>query len=286
MALIPPVSKISPRLIRVLGCNPGPMTLQGTNTYIIGSGQRRILFDTGDSNVPDYIGHLRQVILDERILINDIIVSHWHHDHVGGVDDVLDVIENRDSCKVWKYQRTDAPEPTLKNGNFHELKNGQKFMIDGATLEVLHTPGHTTDHVILVLHEENSLFSGDCILGEGTTVFEDLYEYMKSLHIIQTAKPTVIYPGHGNIINDPMERIALYISHRNQREAQIMNVLEEHPNVAFNEMDLVKQIYKDTPEHLWNAAAYNVNHHLRKLTVEKKIVKEEDCWKFVPMASL
>nr|XP_019563206.2 beta-lactamase-like protein 2 homolog [Aedes albopictus] len=286
MATIAPITKISPRLIRVLGCNPGPMTLQGTNTYIIGTGERRILLDASDENVPEYIGHLKKVISDERILINDIIVSHWHHDHIGGVDEVLDVIENKDSCKVWKYPRSDAPETTLRNANIHHLEHGQKFSIEGATLEVIHTPGHTTDHVVLVLHEDNSLFSADCILGEGTTVFEDLYEYMKSLQVIQDAKPSVIYPGHGNIILDPVERIAQYISHRNQREAQIMAVFQQQPTTLFDEMDLVREIYKDTPEHLWKAAAYNVSHHLQKLHKEKRISLDGDRWKLVPQASL
>uniref|UniRef100_A0A023EPT1 Beta-lactamase-like protein 2 homolog n=1 Tax=Aedes albopictus TaxID=7160 RepID=A0A023EPT1_AEDAL len=286
MATIAPITKISPRLIRVLGCNPGPMTLQGTNTYIIGTGKRRILLDASDENVPEYIGHLKKVISDERILINDIIVSHWHHDHIGGVDEVLDVIENKDTCKVWKYPRSDAPETTLRNANIHHLEHGQKFSIEGATLEVIHTPGHTTDHVVLVLHEENSLFSADCILGEGTTVFEDLYEYMKSLQVIQDAKPSVIYPGHGNIILDPVERIAQYISHRNQRETQIMAVFQQQPTSMFDEMDLVREIYKDTPEHLWKAAAYNVSHHLQKLHKEKRISHDGDRWKLVPQASL
>ncbi|XP_058834503.1 beta-lactamase-like protein 2 homolog isoform X2 [Topomyia yanbarensis] len=277
MAMIPPVTRISPRLIRILGCNPGPMTLQGTNTYLIGTGQRRILLDTGEPSVPEFIGNVKQTLRDERIVINDIIVSHWHHDHIGGVEDVLNVLENKDSCKVWKYPRTDAQEPVLLNANV--LKNGQKFQIDGATLEVIHTPGHTTDHIILLLHEENSIFSGDCILGEGTSVFEDLHDYMNSLKIIQKLKPTVIYPGHGNIIQDPAERLTHYINHRKQREVQIMTILEKQPYVKFTEMDLVSEIYKDTPEHLWAAAAFNVNHHLRKLAIEKRIVQEGDYWK-------
>lgn len=286
MATIPPVTKISPRLIRILGCNPSSMTLQGTNTYLIGSGKRRILLDASDANVPNFIGYLKQVIFNERILINDIIISHWHHDHIGGVDEVLDAIDNKDSCKVWKYRRSDAPEVTLKNANILELQHGQLFNIEGATLEVIHTPGHTTDHIVLMLHEDNSLFSADCILGEGTSVFEDLHDYMKSLQIIQDFNPTVIYPGHGNIIYDPVERIAQYISHRNQREVQIMSVLEQQPGASFDEMDIVKQIYKETPESLWKAAAYNVNHHLKKLLVEGKIYQDGTRWKLKPQASL
>lgn len=106
-------------------------------------------------------------------------------------------------CNIWKYPRTDAEDvypEVLGDFKLQPLQNEQIFSIDGVKLQVIHTPGHTTDHCILFLNETKEIFSGDCILGEGTAVFEDLFDYMKSLELIINENPTTIYPGHGNII--------------------------------------------------------------------------------------
>uniref|UniRef100_A0A6M2DUH4 Beta-lactamase-like protein 2 homolog n=1 Tax=Xenopsylla cheopis TaxID=163159 RepID=A0A6M2DUH4_XENCH len=299
-AIIPPVTRISSKIIRVLGCNPGEMTLQGTNTYIIGTGSKRILIDTGDAGVEKYIQNLQGVMKENKFVFSDIILTHWHHDHIGGVESILN-LEGNKGCRVWKHPRTDIVEDGTSYGNlyFMPLKNKQDINVEGATLEVYHTPGHTTDHVVLLLNEQQiskdkgtskeqddsvAVFSGDCILGEGTAVFEDLYDYMKSLYYILSLKPTIIYPGHGNIVQDPVERIEYYIQHRNERERQIMAYFESNPDKLLNTLDIVKNVYVGISESLWPAASVNVSQHLNKLRREnrvyEKVVKGEHLWSY------
>lgn len=273
MALIPAVTRLSSSVIRILGCNPSPMTLQGTNTYLLGSGNRRILIDTGDEDVPQYIEHLNDVLKQEKASIDTILLTHWHHDHVGGVKSILGTALAHNDCRVFKYGRTDAPDvcPEIPaHIKLHPLAHNQEFATEGAKVKVVHTPGHTTDHVVLAM-SEGTLFSGDCILGEGTAVFEDLFEYMKSLEKILDIKPQRIFPGHGNVIEEPIGKIEYYINHRNQREAQILQYFVQRPKDRWQAMDVVREVYKETPENLWPAAAYNVDHHLSKLAKEGKL---------------
>ncbi|CAG9784641.1 unnamed protein product [Diatraea saccharalis] len=285
-ATIPAISKLSTRIIRILGCNPGPMTLQGTNTYLIGTGKNRILIDTGDKDVNEYQQNLAKVVQSEQINIEHIVVTHWHHDHIGGVENIYGTIASKHP-KVWKHKKheTDAPDNDVPESiPMCWLMDGQEIKVEGATVKVHHTPGHTTDHIVLTLLDENILFSGDCILGEGTAVFEDLYTYMISLQKILDLKPNSIYPGHGNIVEDPIPKIEYYIEHRKQREEQILEALRTNPDKQMTEMDLVRIIYTETPEHLWSAAAYNVNHHLIKLTKENIIknvnINGENRWQY------
>lgn len=161
---------------------------------------------------------------NENATISDIILTHYHYDHIGGVKNVLECLDNVNGswtrflificvcnqillfieCKIWKHPRSDEEDsyPEFLNGlKLYPLTNGQIFCTDGVKeLKVLHTPGHTTDHCILFIPETKELFSGDCVLGEGSAVFEDLYTYMKSLNLILNQSPSIIYPAHGNIL--------------------------------------------------------------------------------------
>lgn len=268
VAVIPTVTRLSPRVIRVLGCNPSPMTLQGTNTYLVGTGPKRLLVDSGEGGIPEWRDALSGVLREEKCRVSHLLLTHWHPDHVGGVGEVLGLCQD---VTVYKWPRQELAEPRCLEGvPVTQLQEGLQLEVEGAGVTVHHTPGHSTDHVVLHLREENAVLSGDCILGEGTAVFESLHHYMASLDRILSLSPSLIYPAHGNVVEDPIPKIQYYIKHRQEREAQVLACLAS----SLTSMQIVKTIYTDTPEHLHRAAENNVVHHLKKLQVEGKVEQE------------
>ncbi|RWS16810.1 hypothetical protein B4U79_12821 [Dinothrombium tinctorium] len=275
-AFVPSISKLSERVIRVLALNPGMMTLQGTNTYILGKGKRRFLLDTGDGTKPEYIELLKTTLAANDSIIEAIIVTHWHNDHIGGLSSILNAFKN--DYKVYKVI---DKHDDCKDLKLYPVKDNQIFKLEDITLRLLHTPGHTEDHLAVYLEEEKALFSGDCILGEGTSVFTDLWSYMNSLRRFLSLKMNVIYPGHGPIIENPIEKVNEYILHRERREQQILNCLPHEKSEAIAIESLVEVVYKDTPIQLHSVAANNARLHLAKLVKEGRVgITEGDYTKY------
>ncbi|KAH7138034.1 beta-lactamase-like protein [Dendryphion nanum] len=272
---LPAVEKLSERVIRVLGANPGKFTLQGTNTYIIGTGPSRLLLDTGEGK-PGWIASLKTVLHDEKISISHVLLSHWHHDHIRGVPDLL---SHSPDTKVYKRD----PEE-----GWEDIEDGKVFKTEGATLRAFHCPGHTKDHMAFVLEEEGAMFTADNVLGQGTAVFEDLATYLSSLASMQNEFKGRAYPGHGPVIKDGPAKIAEYIKHRKQREKQVLDVLAGEKEGGWSAIAIVKIIYKDYPESLWEPAKAGVLQILRKLESEGKVVweKDTDTWRLSGKAIL
>lgn len=266
---LPEVQRLSPACIRILGGNPGKFTLQGTNTYLVGTGTRRLLIDTGEGK-PSWIAALRKTLSEENAVISHALISHWHGDHQGGIKDLLALSAD---TKVLKNQPGDGQLG---------IADGQRFSVDGATLTAVHTPGHTVDHMVFVLDEEDALFTADNVLGHGTAVFEDLATYLASLDKMKDLFKGRAYPGHGPVIDDGPAKIKEYISHRQQREDQITQTLRSINDAtgiaAWEPMELVKVIYHDVPETLHLPAQGGVIQVLQKLEKEGKVSNKGGRW--------
>lgn len=270
-APLPAVERLSSACIRILGGNPGKFTLQGTNTYLVGTGRRRILIDTGEGR-PAWIDSLKSTLQEEGATVETALVSHWHRDHTGGIDDLLRIAPG---ATVYKND----PEPGQS-----AIKDGQMFHAEGVTLTASHTPGHTADHMVFVMEEEDAMFTADNVLGHGTAVFEDMAAYLGSLDKMQGLFSGRAYPGHGPVVEDGPGRIAQYMAHRRQREEQVLQTMRApgsgDETTAWTAMDVVKVVYRDVPEELHTAACGGVLQILDKLEGEGLVVRYgDDGWR-------
>lgn len=193
---------------------------------------------------------MQEVLKKENATIEHLLITHYHLDHLGGVTYVLNMLKALDtkgSSTIWKLPRAleDTKTTDLETKvQWQVLKDKQIVEVEGAKICVEYTPGHTTDHACFMLENEKVLFSGDCVLGEGTTLFEDLYSYLTTLKKMLAMNPKMIYPGHGPVIKEPEIVINHYINHRLKRENEILNVLQRNKkNITLSEMDIVKHLY-------------------------------------------
>jgi len=259
---LPDVDVWSDRVTVALGQNPGIFTGPGTNTYLVGTGRQRILLDTGSgvAAYPDVLARALQRAGCDGI--QEIVLTHGHVDHLGGVAQVR---ERFGDLRVSKQ-----PDPNDAAGlGFDAIRDGSVVRTEGATLRAVATPGHATDHLCFVLEEERSMFSGDNVLGVGTTVIPshggDLLDYMRSLERMLAEAPARIYPAHGPRIDDGVAKIREYIEHRGARERQILEALAQGDATIAT---VVERVYVDVPKVLHAAAAHSVAAHLGKLERE------------------
>jgi ribonuclease/clavin/mitogillin len=269
---MPEVAQWSDRVITVLGMNPGPFTGPGTNTFLIGSGRGRLLLDAGQG-VARHVELLATALDDAAsgARIETLALTHAHPDHMGGLE---------------KIRERFRPEAVLKKAwpkwdrdvEFEEIDDGSVLRVEGATLEAIATPGHADDHLCYYLVEEKALFTGDVVLGAGTTVIPrdgDLGDYLASLRRLLTIDAAVLYPAHGPAIHDPHRKIHEYLDHRALREKQILDAMTRGLHVVD---EIVQDVYVDVPTWLHSAAAVSVEAHLRKLVKEGVVSNTDGRW--------
>lgn len=258
-----PVSKLDELTVRVLAPNPSPMTLDGTNTYVVGapgSGEA-IVVDPG----PDDAEHRRrveQVLVDRDAACTVVAVTHHHVDHAAAARPWADAFG----------ARVAAPTPDVAGPGGAVVQSGTTLAAAGLGLDVVATPGHTRDHTAYRL-PTGALLSGDHVLGRGTSVVAhpdgDLAAYLDSLRRVLELGPDVLLPGHGPVLTtDPTAVLRYYLDHRNHRLRQILACLEDGPHTP---RELVVRIYADVDRSLWDAAEASTRAALEALHEEGRI---------------
>lgn len=228
-------------------------------------GPQRLLIDTGQG-YPEWANLVERVLRERSIHLSLVLLTHWHGDHTGGVKDLLRLYpELRDS--IYKH----SPEQSQQ-----AIRDEQVFLVEGATIRAVHSPGHSHDHMCFVLEEENALFTGDNVLGHGTSAVEELGTYMKTLRMLQSRRCAIGYPAHGIVLTNLAAKIAAELSQKTRREEQALKALAcggGSGGASLTVAELVVAMHgADVAEEIRRMALEPFVHEvLRKLAADEKV---------------
>ncbi len=233
----------------LLADNPGLMTLEGTNTWVL-RGPRSdelVIIDPG----PDDDEHIARVAGLGRIAL--VLISHRHGDHTDGIDKLVELTGATVRSAGSGFCR----------GMGGELVDGEVIDAAGLKIKVMATPGHTADSLSFLT--EDAVLTADTVLGRGTTVIDNedgsLTDYLESLHRLGGLGRRVVLPGHGPDLPSLEAVIAEYLAHREQRLDQVRAALKDLGDDA-TARQIVEHVYTDVDEKLWDAAEWSVQAQL------------------------
>ncbi len=252
---------VSARARVVLASNASPMTLDGTNTWVLAEPGARsvVVVDPG----PDDPAHLQAVLdsvaaADQRVAV--VLLTHRHPDHAEGARAFAELAG----------APVRALDPTLRLGS-EGLGGGQTVHVEGLDVRVVATPGHTADSLSFLLPADGSLLTGDTVLGRGWTVVAwpdgRLDAYLDSLRVLAdlAAAGSVqrVLPGHGPVVEDPAAVVEQYRTHRLERLSQVRRAVAQG---AATPAEVVATVYADVDRALWPAAELSVRAQLDYLS--------------------
>ena len=258
---MPEFAEIAPGVRRIVAPNPSMMTGPGTNTYLIGHAAIAVL-DPG----PAIPRHIDNIIAKSGAPIRWILATHTHPDHSPGVR----LLAEKTAAEVLgmpppagaHQDRTFVPTRELADG---DLVAGRDF-----ELQVVHTPGHASNHLCYRHRRLDWLFTGDHVIDGSTVVIDppdgNMRHYMESLARCNALGCAALAPGHGEVISDPKRAIDWIIQHRLQREAQVLAAINAHPGLS--SLELVPHVYPDIDAGLYRWAERSLLAHRLKLQEE------------------
>jgi glyoxylase-like metal-dependent hydrolase (beta-lactamase superfamily II) len=258
---------VESRIALIRAPNPSPMTLSGTNSYIIDCGNAEaICIDPGpriESHVDALIAHCERI----RCGLAWIALTHGHPDHAPAAA----LLRQRTKARIAAYEASGIARD-------RSLCDGDTIAAGEITLKTAAAPGHSADHVVFYEPREAALFTGDTVLGEGYVLITppdgDMRAYMQTLSRLsrEFASARTIFGGHGEPVREPAAKLLEYIEHRRARERQILDALESGKKTV---SDLVESIYAHTDRALWPAALQQVMAYLDALEREGRIRSEQ-----------
>lgn len=247
-------------ITRILAPNPGPFTGAGTNSYVVATGGEAVIIDPGPL-LGTHLDALRAAVTELTVV--GILVTHHHLDHSPAANPLA--------------AEYDVPSYGFGDyGGFQAtaaVADGDGVHVGTEMIQVLHTPGHTPDSMCFAVAD--GVFTGDTIKAGTTIVVEDMSSYMTTLDRLATLAPRRIYPGHGELIDDPPSVIAEYIAHRRQREEQVVAALSGGPLATIG---VVAAVYPYLEPALLPLAMQSAQAHLNKLIDDGRVSREGEEW--------
>lgn len=255
------VVQLSPLVRRITAPNPSTLTGPGTNSYIIGHKKIAVL-DPG----PVIASHINAILKATDNQIDYVVVTHTHDDHSPAAKVLAD---KTGALLIGATYHDDGYQDLTFHAN-QKIQHRELLSAEEWTLEAIHTPGHVGNHFCYLLKEEGMVFTGDHIM-EGSTVViippsGDMAEYMDSLRLLKKYPVKSLAPGHGHLIEQPIDTIDYLINHRLKREQKVIGALMKNGSISLNE--LTKNVYDDVDPSLHSIASISLWAHLIKLEKE------------------
>lgn len=245
----------------VLAPNPGPFTGPGTNTWVVTSHGESVIIDPGPV-IESHIAAIRATVSSTEV--RAVLVTHTHPDHA--------LAANRLAEDLGVPAIGSAAGPEFRPDRL--IADGEGVGFGGLEAVCVTTPGHTPDSVCFRVRD--ALFTGDHIMGGSTVVVEEMSDYLESLRKLHSTGLESLHPGHGPVIDAPDATIAEYISHRLEREGQILDAVGRG---AGSVGEIVVDVYRDVDSALHPLAATSVAAHLEKLSFEGLVeIESEPTW--------
>jgi glyoxylase-like metal-dependent hydrolase (beta-lactamase superfamily II) len=266
--------RLSPNVVRITAPNPGPMTGPGTNSYLVGDGERWTAIDPG----PAIEAHV-QALIDAAApgRIERILVTHTHRDHspaaalLAGATGAP-ILGRRPAHPEWQ----DAGfEPA------RELEHGERLALaPEVTLRVIHTPGHASNHLCYLFEQERLLFTGDHVMQGSTVVINppdgDMTAYLQALRGLLDIELDWLAPGHGFLVGQPHAVLQALIEHRLRREAKVAAALRRAETARVEQ--LLPEVYDDVPAAVHPVAQRSLLAHLLKLQADGRAAQADGRW--------